>query len=174
MEMPFSSSGALIKHPSAGLLLGEGPFRESAVPPESGAAFYVNTFRLDDPLPWKIPAALHSLPEPEGELPPAPEIRWEAPSPDAYAQVFTEIMEQIASGRLVKSVPATPQFGELRAAARSTGTHPQGLRKLSLSLSLCLVDGEGRLLRSVSGNPVPPAGPPSHHNGPGRNGASGG
>ena len=114
MEMPFSSSGALIKHPSAGLLLGEGPFRESAVPPESGAAFYVNTFRLDDPLPWKIPAALHSLPEPEGELPPAPEIRWEAPSPDAYAQVFTEIMEQIASGRLVKSVPATPQFGELQ------------------------------------------------------------
>lgn len=61
MEMPFSPSGALIKHPSAGLLLGEGPFRESAVPPESGAAFYVNTFRLDDPLPWKIPAALHSL-----------------------------------------------------------------------------------------------------------------
>ena len=52
MEMPFSPSGALIKHPSAGLLLGEGPFRESAVPPESGAAFYVNTFRLDDPLPW--------------------------------------------------------------------------------------------------------------------------
>ena len=65
MEMPFSPSGALIKHPFAGLLLGEGPFRESAVPPESGAAFYVNTFRLDDPLPWKIPAALHSLPEPE-------------------------------------------------------------------------------------------------------------
>lgn len=44
MEMPFSPSGALIKHPFAGLLLGEGPFRESAVPPESGAAFYVNTF----------------------------------------------------------------------------------------------------------------------------------
>lgn len=114
MEMPFSPSGALIKHPFAGLLLGEGPFRESAVPPESGAAFYVNTFRLDDPLPWKIPAALHSLPEPEDGLPPAPEIRWEAPSPDAYAQVFTEIMGQIASGRLVKSVPATPQFGELQ------------------------------------------------------------
>lgn len=70
MEMPFSPSGALIKHPFAGLLLGEGPFRESAVPPESGAAFYVNTFRLDDPLPWKIPAALHSLPEPEDGLPP--------------------------------------------------------------------------------------------------------
>lgn len=60
------------------------------------------------------------------------------------------------------------------AAARSAGTHPQGLRKLPLPLSLCLVDGEGRLLRSVSGNPVPPAGPPPHHNGPGRNGAAGG
>ena len=31
MEMPFSSSGALIKHPSAGLLLGEGEARHLGV-----------------------------------------------------------------------------------------------------------------------------------------------
>lgn len=115
MDISTLTSGALIRHPSRGLLLGTGPFRESAAPPESGPAFYVNTFRLDDPQPWKIPAALHSIPEPEGALPPAPEIRWAEPSPDAYAQVFAEIIEQIASGQLVKSVPATPQFGEMQA-----------------------------------------------------------
>lgn len=114
MKLSSLTSGALIKHPSAGLLLGEGPFREAAAPPENGAAFYVNTFRLDDPLPWKIPAALRAVPEPEDALPPVPEIRWTEPSPDSYAQVFAEIMEQINSGRLVKSVPATSQFGELR------------------------------------------------------------
>lgn len=45
--------------------------------------------------------------------PPAPEIRWAEPSPDAYAQVFAEMMEQIAAGQLMKSVPAIPQFGEM-------------------------------------------------------------
>ena len=115
MDISTLTSGALIRHPSRGLLLGTGPFRESAAPPESGPAFYVNTFRLDDPQPWKIPSSLHSLPEPQGALPPAPDIRWTEPSPDAYAQVFAEIIGQIASGHLVKSVPATPQFGEMQA-----------------------------------------------------------
>lgn len=114
MNLSSLNSGALIRHPSRGLLLGTGPFRESATPPESGAAFYVNTFRLDDPCPWKIPETLLCFPEPEGALPPAPEIIWTEPSPDAYAQVFTEMMEQIASGHLIKSVPATPQFGEMQ------------------------------------------------------------
>ena len=98
MDISTLNSGALIRHPARGLLLGTGPFRESAAPPEDGPAFYVNTFRLDDPHPWKVPSALHSIPEPEGALPPAPEIRWTEPSPDAYAQVFAEIIEQIASG----------------------------------------------------------------------------
>lgn len=114
MDLSTLTSGALIRHPSRGLLLGTGPFRESAAPPESGPAFYVNTFRLDDPRPWKIPASLHSLPEPESPPPPAPEIRWTEPSPDAYAQVFAEMIGQIASGQLVKSVPATPQFGDMQ------------------------------------------------------------
>ena len=114
MDINTLTSGALIRHPSRGLLLGTGPFRESAAPPDSGPAFYVNTFRLDDPQPWKIPSALHPIPEPESPTPPAPEILWTEPSPDAYAQVFAEMIEQIASGHLVKSVPATPQFGEMQ------------------------------------------------------------
>ena len=65
MDIKTLTSGALIKHPSRGLLLGTGPFRESAEPPESGPAFYIDTFRLDDPRPWKIPAALHALPAEE-------------------------------------------------------------------------------------------------------------
>lgn len=113
MDISNMPSGALIKHPVRGLLLGCGPFKESATAPSSEPAFYVNTFRLDDPTPWKIPASLLTLPEQKGALPPAPSIRWEKPSPDAYAQVFTEIMGQIASGQLVKTVPATPQFGEM-------------------------------------------------------------
>ena len=113
MDIKTLTSGALIKHPSRGLLLGTGPFRESAEPPDSGPAFYIDTFRLDDPRPWKIPAALHALPAEENPPPPAPEIRWAEPSPDAYAQVFAEMMEQIAAGQLMKSVPAIPQFGEM-------------------------------------------------------------
>lgn len=53
MDIKTLTSGALIKHPSRGLLLGTGPFRESAEPPDSGPAFYIDTFRLDDPRPWK-------------------------------------------------------------------------------------------------------------------------
>lgn len=53
MDIKTLTSGALIKHPSHGLLLGTGPFRESAEPPDSGPAFYIDTFRLDDPRPWK-------------------------------------------------------------------------------------------------------------------------
>lgn len=113
MNISSLPSGALIKHPSLGLLLGEGPFLEQETPPDSGVAFYVNTFLLDDPRPWKIPAVLHRIQEPEGDLPEAPAIRWTEPSPDAYSQVFTEILEEIDSGRLIKTVPATPQFGEL-------------------------------------------------------------
>ncbi|WP_288668145.1 chorismate-binding protein [uncultured Akkermansia sp.] len=113
MDIKTLTSGALIKHPSRGLLLGTGPFRESAEPPDSGPAFYIDTFRLDDPRPWKIPAALHALPAEGNPPPPAPEIRWTEPSPDTYAQVFAEMMEQIAAGQLMKSVPAIPQFGEM-------------------------------------------------------------
>lgn len=36
MDIKTLTSGALIKHPSHGLLLGTGPFRESAEPPDSG------------------------------------------------------------------------------------------------------------------------------------------
>jgi len=161
MDIKTLTSGALIKHPSRGLLLGTGPFRESAEPPDSGPAFYIDTFRLDDPRPWKIPAALHALPAEGNPPPPAPEIRWTEPSPDAYAQVFAEMMEQIAAGQLMKSVPAIPQFGEMLL--------PHTPRELIL-----LVDGTGRILRNHSGNTVPPAGPPPGDNGPGRNGPSGG
>ena len=173
MDIKTLTSGALIKHPSRGLLLGTGPFRESAEPPDSGPAFYIDTFRLDDPRPWKIPAALHALPAEGNPPPPAPEIRWAEPSPDAYAQVFAEMMEQIAAGQLMKSVPAIPQFGEM-LLPHTPGTHPAGHQQLSVPLSLRLVDGTGRILRNHSGNTVPPAGPPPGDNGPGRNGPSGG
>ena len=54
MDIKTLTSGALIKHPSRGLLLGTGPFRESAEPPDSGPAFYIDTFRLDDPQPFML------------------------------------------------------------------------------------------------------------------------
>ncbi len=127
MDITALSSGALIKHPTEGLLLGVGPFTESATPPECGTAFYVNTFRLDDPKPWKIPAEVIRLPEPTAALPPAPEIRWSVPAPAAYAQVFTEIIEQIAAGSLIKTVPGTPQFGELLAPHRPQELIPRAL-----------------------------------------------
>ncbi len=107
------SSGALIKHPTEGLLFGVGPFTESATPPELSPAFYVNTFDLDDPKPWKIPSKFIPMPEQSDDLSHAPKIQWSEPTPDAYAQVFTEIIDQIASGKLVKTVPGIPQFGEM-------------------------------------------------------------
>ena len=162
MDIKTLTSGALIKHPSRGLLLGTGPFRESAEPPDSGPAFYIDTFRLDDPRPWKVPAALHALPAEGNPPPPAPEIRWAEPSPDAYAQVFAE-----------KRSGDSPVRGNA-APTHTPGTHPAGHQQLSVPLSLRLVDGTGRILRNHSGNTVPPAGPPPGDNGPGRNGPSGG
>ena len=173
MDIKTLTSGALIKHPSHGLLLGTGPFRESAEPPDSGPAFYIDTFRLDDPRPWKIPAALHALPAEGNPPPPAPEIRWAEPSPDAYAQVFAEMMEQIAAGQLMKSVPAIPQFGEMLLPHTPRELILRAISS-SVPLTLRLVDGTGRILRNHSGNTVPPAGLPPRDNGPGRNGPSGG
>ena len=62
MDIKTLTSGALIKHPSRGLLLGTGPFRESAEPPDSGPAFYIDTFRLDDPRPFMLSRRREILP----------------------------------------------------------------------------------------------------------------
>ena len=110
--IPFSS-GALIKHPSAGLVLGKGPFTEQATPPSKGIAFYVNTFELNDPKPWKIPSEISypSISDLGTNIP--VHVNWQEPTPDSYAQVFEEIMQAIATGGINKCVPGMSEFGTL-------------------------------------------------------------
>lgn len=116
MDIYGLKSGAIIRHPEKGLILGHGPFTEAAEVPAKQTAFYVNTFDLSDPKPWKIPSKVEILDTATRELPPPPFIEWREPTPDAFAQVFTEIIEEISAGRLNKCVPATPQFGKLADA----------------------------------------------------------
>ncbi len=53
---------AIIKCPDSGeLIIGMGPFNESAEHPLKGVAFYVNDFYLNDTKPWKIPSSYHTF-----------------------------------------------------------------------------------------------------------------
>ncbi|MBB5351877.1 menaquinone-specific isochorismate synthase [Haloferula luteola] len=103
------------------VLVGRGPFRASAVAPESGAAFYRNDFGLSSDLPWWIPAEW-ALMEPaalarewEGEEP--PRVAWEALDASPFAGVFQEITTSIRWGIFEKTVPVVVERGSFVAGA---------------------------------------------------------
>ncbi|MEG1938022.1 MAG: chorismate-binding protein [Akkermansia sp.] len=110
-----NTSGALMKVPSEGIILGEGPFTESETP-TGDCSFYVNSFDLADHRPWKTPATWRILDETSKNstqtIPDLP-IQWTPPSKQAFARVFDEICNEINTSRLIKTVPTLTQLGQL-------------------------------------------------------------
>jgi len=93
------------------LIVGRAPFVRSASAAEDGVSFYRNDFSLSDPQPWRIPASWQVL---DGVLPlaaaaggvPLPEMDWQEPQLADFESVFERVRFALASGDLVKAVPA--------------------------------------------------------------------
>lgn len=98
-----------------GILVGYGPFRRQAMPPESGVAFYRNDFALRDPAPWWIPDRVEKL-ENLGQFT-APDIEWMAPEAGGFAEVFREVSQAIDRKVIQKSVPVVTETGVLKSGA---------------------------------------------------------
>lgn len=107
-----AETGALFRTANGHLYAGLGPFREEAEAPQSVPAFYVNTYELSDPKPWKIPTVFEEISSPNS-LPVAPTPAWEAPSFQIFEKVFSEIKEELNKGNLRKTVPALSVRGTL-------------------------------------------------------------
>jgi menaquinone-specific isochorismate synthase len=110
---------ALMREPSGRAWLGLGPFTAHAVQPAE-AAFYINDFELQDPLPWKVPAQLIALepgqPLPAGLVPEAlPKVRWDKPRTEGFKMAFRRIRRDVLADRLTKMVPVITQAGQLEA-----------------------------------------------------------
>ncbi len=111
---------AFIKIKPGRYLCGIGPFDDSETPPEEKnvVAFYRNNFELSDPHPWKIPARsfvagdLRTLLSENGETP-LPEIAWSGLGDEIVREIFDEILAEIESGELEKSVPVLTERGIL-------------------------------------------------------------
>ncbi len=109
---------AFIKIAHGRYLCGLGPFDARANPGDNEVAFYRNSFDLADPAPWKIPAQhfetedLQVLLRQNGATP-LPEISWAGLGDDDVRDVFEEILSDIESGELEKSVPVLTERGTL-------------------------------------------------------------
>lgn len=107
---------AVFGTPDGGLLVGEGPFEALAEPPSNGVAFYRNDFALSSRAPWFVPCRVEQLER--GAVPDhlsrdLPEIVWEDPEVDPFAEIFTEVSDAIRSGSIEKSVPVVTVRGRL-------------------------------------------------------------
>ncbi|MEO0414768.1 MAG: chorismate-binding protein [Verrucomicrobiota bacterium] len=111
---------AFIQLESGRYLCGLGPFRAQAQAPEEGTAFYRSSFSLDDPAPWKVPSEVFETGDlrvllPENGATPLPEISWGGLDGAAVREVFDEILRDIESGSLQKSVPVLAERGSLKS-----------------------------------------------------------
>tara|TARA_R110002096_G_scaffold16106_29_gene55196 strand:- start:12948 stop:13964 length:1017 start_codon:yes stop_codon:yes gene_type:complete len=124
----FVNDYAFLKTDSGQFVCGFGPFSESATPCESGVAFYVNDFELSDPRPWKIPARFEMTPDLEpvkNEVAnqDEPQIEWQTLQNGLFQNVYEDIMQDIRSGLLEKSVPVLTERGRLLKGNLETLIH---------------------------------------------------
>ena len=110
-------NAAVFGSPDGGLVVGRGPFESHPAPPKKGVAFYRNDFALSCSQPWFVPSRVESLPpgdSPDFLMEEFPEIVWEDPEVDSFAEVFAEVSQAIRSGSIEKSVPVATANGKLR------------------------------------------------------------
>ena len=103
------------------VLIGHGPFAESATAPAGGVAFYVQDFALQDRLPWKIPNGLERTTALElaTRFADAPGLNchWHPLDAAPFAVVFQEVMSSIHGGVFEKTVPVVTETGTADQAA---------------------------------------------------------
>jgi menaquinone-specific isochorismate synthase len=106
---------AWLSHRDGSVLIGRGPFGESAHPPADGVAFHVQDFALHSQRPWKIPARHERVSRREFEerFPPESGFRpeWRVPDAAPFSVVFQEVMSSIRSGVFEKTVPVVTETG---------------------------------------------------------------
>jgi len=129
---------AFLKLAPGRYLCGLGPFVTSDQAPAAGkTAFYRNNFELSDPAPWKYPARVFEASDPRVLVPgngttPLPEIAWSGLGDEGVRDIFDEILAQIASGSLKKSVPVLTERGILHrgepaALVKTISSAPEAL-----------------------------------------------
>ncbi|HQW28788.1 MAG: chorismate-binding protein [Verrucomicrobiales bacterium] len=110
---------AFIKLGPCRYLCGTGPFDALEKPPADGrTVFYRNNFELTDRCPWKVPARVFESDDlqillSENGATPLPEIAWSGLGDTDVRGIFDEILGQIHSGKLKKSVPVLTERGIL-------------------------------------------------------------
>lgn len=97
------------------VLLGHGPFQETATAPADGVAFYIRDFAHSDVLPWKIPHAVERIRTQElaARFAAAPTLtcQWQPLNAVPFSEVFQEIMAAIHAGIFEKTVPVVTETG---------------------------------------------------------------
>ncbi len=114
---------AWLAKPDGSMVIGYGPFEESAEAPEGGIAFHVQTFALEDPRPWKIPARVErtAIPAMAARLQgsPALNVTWDALDAVPFSEVFQEVMSSIQGGIFEKTVPVVTETGTASESPRA-------------------------------------------------------
>lgn len=115
---------AWISDETGGITVGYGPFTAAEVPPEDGAAFYINDFGLTDSAPWKIPARLAKESCAVAGIPPS--ISWENIDAAPFSEIFQQANAHIHAGDFEKTVPVVTETGTITAG--DTGWFPEASR----------------------------------------------
>ncbi len=111
----FSDSTAWLAKQDGSVVIGYGPFLDSAESPTEGVAFYVQDFALREPKPWKIPArtertTVAAMAERFKSTPPL-DCEWDRLDAASFSQVFQEVMASINGGVFEKTVPVVTETG---------------------------------------------------------------
>ncbi len=112
----FPNSTAWLARRDGSVLIGHGPFEESACAPTSGVAFYLQDFALSEAAPWKTPSRIERITAKElaerfSDAPPLA-CEWEPLDAAPFSVIFQEVMSCIHSGVFEKTVPVVTECGK--------------------------------------------------------------
>ena len=116
--MDISDSMAWLAKRDGSVVIGHGPFAESAVPPSEGVSFYVQNFALEDAKPWKTPSRIERTTTAElsgrfRDIPPL-SCDWTPLDAAPFSVIFQEVMSSIHGGVFEKTVPVVTETGTAR------------------------------------------------------------
>lgn len=111
----ISDSMAWLAKRDGSVVIGHGPFEESAMPPSEGVSFYLQDFALQDAKPWKTPSRIERtttsrMAERFQDIPPLA-CDWTPLDAAPFSVVFQEVMSSIHSGFFEKTVPVVTEIG---------------------------------------------------------------
>jgi len=95
------------------VLVGEGPFEALPGPPESGVAFYRNSYGLDGLTPWLRPASSKWVLREDFFRKASLKVEWQPLDASGFAGVFQEITDSIRRGTFEKTVPIVVEKGRV-------------------------------------------------------------